>query len=173
MSDSLKCSFCLNDEDDREYLTNDNNNACVCSKCAIMFSQYMMQQLNSETSPAAADFKDKNEIKKLTDDEKSELFADKEDKLNETGAWVDYISNCGGEIAFVQLDVEQDDDGGWCFIAKVVTEQKIELSKDAETAMLDDLETIADNMYDQFEAFGLDPQDRVGLKVLVIADDEQ
>jgi hypothetical protein len=138
-----------------------------------MFAQYMHHQQHNDSSRTKDDYKDKNVMKKLTDDEKSELFAYKEDKLNETGAWVEYISNCGGKIAFIQLDVEQDDDGGWYFIARVVTEEKIELSKDSHVAMLDDLETIADNMYYQFEDFGLDPQDRVGLKILVIADGEQ
>jgi hypothetical protein len=138
-----------------------------------MFAQYMQQQQHNDSSEGKDDSKEITSIKILTDDEKSELFSDKEDKLNERGAWVEYISNCGGAIAFIQLDVEQEADGGWSFIARVVTEEKIELSKESEVAMLDDLEIIADNMYDQLEAFGLDPQDRVGLKILVIADGEQ
>ena len=43
MSD-LKCSFCLSEDENRKYLTSDHNEACVCSNCAMMLAQYVLNQ---------------------------------------------------------------------------------------------------------------------------------
>jgi len=60
MSDS-QCSFCLSeDHDGRKYLTSDHNDACICSNCAMMLTQYVLNQ-NSE------DDDDEDEITDSTD----------------------------------------------------------------------------------------------------------
>ena len=109
----------------------------------------------------------------LSDEKLNELFSDVEDKLNETGAWVDLIAEAGGEIAFVQLDADSAGEDGWIFVARVVTETKIMLDEKLRQKILDDLETIADNLYSKFEKVGLDPQMMVDYKVEVISDGEQ
>ena len=43
MSD-LRCSFCLSEDEDRKYLSSDHNEACVCSNCAMMLAQYVLNQ---------------------------------------------------------------------------------------------------------------------------------
>ncbi len=48
MSD-LKCSFCLSEDDDRKYLTSDDGSACVCSNCAMMLTQYVLQEREDES----------------------------------------------------------------------------------------------------------------------------
>ena len=61
MSD-LKCSFCLTESDQREYLTSEHNDACVCSNCAMMLTQYVLNQ-NSED--AESDDEDIEKISKV------------------------------------------------------------------------------------------------------------
>ena len=109
----------------------------------------------------------------LDDDQLNELFTDVEDKLNETGAWVDVIAEAGGEIAFVQLDVEFAGDEGWIFVGRVVTEAKVDVDENLRKKIFDDLEIIADKLQPRFEEIGLDPQMMLDYKVEVIADSEQ
>jgi hypothetical protein len=119
-------------------------------------------------------FHDKGETMSMPNDEQlSELFAGKEDDLNESGSWHDLVSNDGGQVAFVQLDVEAVGGGAWNFVARVVTEDRVEISDETRQAILDDLESIADDLYQEFETIGLDPQDMADYKVVVIADEDQ
>lgn len=61
MSDS-KCSFCLSeDHDGRKYLTSDHNDACICSNCAMMLTQYVLNQ-NSEDEDEITDATDTNDV---------------------------------------------------------------------------------------------------------------
>jgi len=45
-----KCSFCASDDDVRKYLVSDDGVATVCSNCALMFAQYMLDQKENESS---------------------------------------------------------------------------------------------------------------------------
>lgn len=49
MGDTSQCSFCLSEDDDRKYLGSEHNDACVCSKCAMMFAHYMLKQQEQDS----------------------------------------------------------------------------------------------------------------------------
>jgi len=59
MSD-LKCSFCLSEDDDRKYLTSDDGTACVCSNCAMMLTQYVLQEREQDSSEPDSKNQQKN-----------------------------------------------------------------------------------------------------------------
>ena len=45
-----KCSFCSTEDDERKYLVSDDRVATVCSNCALMFAEYMVNSNVQETS---------------------------------------------------------------------------------------------------------------------------
>jgi hypothetical protein len=67
MSD-LKCSFCLSEDDDRKYLTSDDGKACVCSNCAMMLTQYVLQEREQDSSEPDSKNQQKNSNSKALAD---------------------------------------------------------------------------------------------------------
>ena len=48
MSDT-KCSICLSEAENRQFLTTDEGVACVCSNCAMLLNQYNLQESKLES----------------------------------------------------------------------------------------------------------------------------
>lgn len=111
------------------------------------------------------------EIKKISDEELTEIFGDVEDKINEQGAYAQFVENAGSNLEYVQLDVRWNDDGTWDFIMRLVTEEVVELDKNDLSIVEDDLELYAERLYQKFEENGLDPQEMGDYVVEVVADE--
>ena len=61
-----KCSFCASEDEKREYLVSDDGRATVCSNCALMFAEYMVNKNGQKTSG-----KDHEDIEKEFNEEDS------------------------------------------------------------------------------------------------------
>jgi hypothetical protein len=103
----------------------------------------------------------------ISDETLTELFEDKEDKINERGLFSECIQNAGAELLYFQFDIEVHDDGVWDLIGRIVTDAPCELSEQAKNIITDHMEAVADDLYQRFEASGLDPQMQGGYKVVV------
>lgn len=110
-------------------------------------------------------------MKKISDEQLTEIFGDVEDKINEQGAYAEFVENAGSNLEYVQLDVSWNDDGTWNFIMRLVVEEVVELDENDKRVVEDDLELYAERLYQKFEQNGLDPQD-MGDYVVEIAADE-
>ena len=110
-------------------------------------------------------------MKKISDEQLTEIFGDVEDKINEKGAYTEFVKNAGSNLEYVQLDVSWNDDGTWNFIMRLVVEEVVELNENDKRVIEDDLELYADRLYQKFEQNGLDPQE-MGDYVVEIAGDE-
>jgi len=110
-------------------------------------------------------------MKKISDEQLTEIFGDVEDKINEKGAYTEFVKNAGSNLEYVQLDVSWNDDGTWNFIMRLVVEEVVELNENDKRVIEDDLELYADRLYQKFEQNGLDPQE-MGDYVVEIAADE-
>ena len=67
----------------------------------------------------------------ISDDIKTKIFGDVEDKLNETGAWLKPVQDSGGDLDFVQLDIADNGEGYWSLVGRVIVSNfPIELSQD-------------------------------------------
>lgn len=110
-------------------------------------------------------------MKKISDEQLTEIFGDVEDKINEQGAYAEFVENAGSNLEYVQLDVSWNDDGTWNFIMRLVVEEVVELDENDKRVVEDDLELYADRLYQKFEQNGLDPQE-MGDYVVEIAADE-
>ena len=102
MSDS-KCSFCLSEADDRRYLTSDDGTACVCSNCAMMLTQYVLQEQEEESENLGDD----NINSSPNNSELDELCDAIGDKLMETGYLTSAVED--GDLATVSINVEGDE----------------------------------------------------------------
>ena len=111
------------------------------------------------------------DVKKITDEQLTEIFGDVEDKINEQGAYAEFVENAGSNLEYVQLDVSWNDDGTWNFIMRLVVEEVVELDENDKRVVEDDLELYAERLYQKFEQNGLDPQE-MGDYVVEIAADE-
>ena len=109
--------------------------------------------------------------KKISDEQLTEIFGDVEDKINEKGAYAEFVENAGSNLEYVQLDVRWSDDGTWNFIMRLVTEEVVELDKNDLSIVEDDLELYAERLYQKFEQNGLDPQEMGDYVVEVVADE--
>ena len=109
--------------------------------------------------------------KKISDEQLTEIFGDVEDKINEKGAYAEFVENAGSNLEYVQLDVRWSDDGTWDFIMRLVTEEVVELDKNDLSIVEDDLELYAERLYQKFEQNGLDPQEMGDYVVEVVADE--
>lgn len=110
-------------------------------------------------------------MKKISDEQLTEIFGDVEDKINEKGAYVEYVENAGSNLEYVQLDVSWNDDGTWNFIIRLVVEEVVELNENDQSVIKDDLEHYADQLYQKFEQNGLDPQEMGDYVVEIVADE--
>ena len=54
----------------------------------------------------------------------------------------------------------------------LTAEESFDLSDDARTQILDDLESIADDLYDAFEETGFDPQGMTDYKIEMVDQDD-
>lgn len=97
----------------------------------------------------------------------TDLFEDKEAKINERGLFSECVQNAGAELLYFQFDIEVYDDGVWDLIGRVVTDTSCELSEQAKSMIADHMEAVADDLYQRFEAIGLDPQMQGDHKVVV------
>ena len=107
----------------------------------------------------------------ISDELLTDLFQDKEDKINERGLFVECVQNAGAELLYFQFDVEVHDDGVWDLIGRVVTDAPCELSEQAKSMITDHMEAVADDLYQRFEASGLDPQMQGDYKVVVAVEE--
>ena len=116
----------------------------------------------------------------ISDEQAESLFADIEDHYNEKATWAVLVSSCGGNLQFVSFDIQKDptieeiqsSTFGWLFVAVLTAEESFDLSDDARTQILDDLESIADDLYDAFEATGFDPQGMTDYKIEMVDQDD-
>ena len=97
-------------------------------------------------------------VKKLSDEQLQELFEATEEALNDKATFATLVSEAGGNLFHVQLDVEFNDDGTWDFIARLICEETVSLSDASRETVEDKLEEIGDELYSDFEKCGLDPQ---------------
>ena len=110
-------------------------------------------------------------LKKISDEQLTEIFGDVEDKINEKGAYAEYVENAGSNLEYVQLDVSWNDDGTWNFIMRLVVDEVVELNENDHNVVEDDLEHYADQLYQKFEQNGLDPQEMGDYVVEIVADE--
>jgi len=112
------------------------------------------------------------ELQLPNEDMLADLFESKEDKLMETGAWSEAISSSGGSLDMVQLDVKEDDEveNGWIFLARLTVESEMVLNDSSKQQIIDDLETIADDLDEQFTNIGLDPQGLTDYEVEIVVE---
>ena len=107
----------------------------------------------------------------ISDETLTELFEDKEDKINERGLFSECVQDAGAELLYFQFDIEVHDDGVWDLIGRVVTDAPCELSDQAKSMITDHMEAVADDLYERLEASGLDPQMQGDYKVVVAVDE--
>ena len=103
----------------------------------------------------------------ISDETLTELFEDKEDKINERGLFSEFAQDAGAELLYFQFDIEVHDDGVWDLIGRVVTDAPCELSEQAKSMIVDHMEAVADDLYQRFEASGLNPQMLGDYKVVI------
>lgn len=159
MSDSSKCSFCLSEEEDgRKYLASDHNDACICSNCAMMFTQYMLQQQNSD------------EANDVSGDGKNEQFQEHlaalEDKWMEKNVINTFIIDAGGSVNEVHFRFEDEDDG-YYLVCELEVDGIDELPEDVEENILNEIEWAFDEIRDELEGEGLDLDAYLGEKVVL------
>ena len=106
----------------------------------------------------------------ISDEVLTELFEDKEDKINERGLFVECVQNAGAELLYFQFDVEFHDDGVWDLVGRVVTDAPCELNDQDKAMIVDHMEAVRDDLYDRLEASGLDPQMQGDYKVVVVVE---
>lgn len=92
MSD-LKCSFCLSEDDDRKYLTSDDGTACVCSNCAMMLTQYVLQERENESDES----QESHEESESSDDDSGKNASNKKSKDSELN-----LSNLTASYQYLQ-----------------------------------------------------------------------
>jgi transposase-like protein len=97
-------------------------------------------------------------VKKLSDEVLQELFEEKEESLDDKATFATVVSEAGGNLYNVQLDVEFNEDGTWDFVARLICEEIVSLPDSARQFVEDKLEEIGDELHSDFEKFGLDPQ---------------
>lgn len=157
MSDNLQCSFCLSEEDDRKYLGSDHNDACICSKCAMMFAQYMLNQNNEESEDGSVS--EKNE-------QFQEHLAALEDKWMEKNVINTFIIDAGGSVNEVHFRFEDEDDG-YYLVCELEVDGIDELPEDVEENILNEIEWAFDEIRDELEGEGLDLDAYLGEKVVL------
>ena len=112
----------------------------------------------------------------ISDEQAESLFADIEDHYNNKAPWASLVSSCGGNLQWVSFDIQKDpseeDPDIWLFVAVLTAAESFDLSDDARTQILDDLESIADDLYDLFESAGFDPQDMSDYKIEMVDEDD-
>jgi hypothetical protein len=93
----------------------------------------------------------------LNNDQRQTLFGAIEEALNDKARWLPIISESGGELQFVTLDIQQNTETKecWDLVAILSVEEEFELSDDARAQIVDQLEEIADSLYTEFEEAGL------------------
>ena len=101
----------------------------------------------------------------------TDLFGDKEDKINERGLFSECVQNAGAELLYFQFDIEVRDDGVWDLIGRIVTDAACELSERDKSMITDQMESVADDLYERFEASGLDPQMQGDYKVVIAVEE--
>lgn len=104
------------------------------------------------------DSKEGATMKKLSDEVLQELFEEKEESLDDKATFATVVSEAGGNLYNVQLDVDFNEDGTWDFVARLICEEIVSLPDSARQFVEDKLEEIGDELYSDFEKFGLDPQ---------------
>ena len=107
----------------------------------------------------------------ISDETLTELFEDKEGKINERGLFSDCVQQAGAELLYFQFDIEVHDDGVWDLIGRVVTDAPCELSEQAKSMIVDHMEAVADDLYQRFEASGLNPQMLGDYRVVVAVEE--
>lgn len=101
----------------------------------------------------------------------TDLFEDKEDKINERGLFSECVQDAGVDLLYFQFDIEVHDDGVWDLIGRVVTDAPCELSEHAKRMISDHMEAVADDLYERLEASGLDPQMQGDYRVVVAVEE--
>ena len=101
----------------------------------------------------------------------TDLFEDKEDKINERGLFSECVQDAGVELLYFQFDIEVHDDGVWDLIGRVVTDAPCELNEQSKNIIIDHMEAVADDLYQRFEASGLDPQMQGDYRVVVAVEE--
>ncbi len=149
----LKCSFCLSEDDDRKYLTSEHNDSCLCSNCALMFAQYMLNQQEDHTSDSEGD-NDKNTLFQ-------QYLQDLEDKWMEKNVINSYILDAGGRINLVTFRFEDEGDDFY-FVCELEVEGIDELHEDVERNILNEIEWAFDEIRDDLESEGLDLEAYLG-----------
>lgn len=158
MSD-LKCSFCLSEDDDRKYLTSDDGTACVCSNCAMMLTQYVLQEKENDTQ---APIKDENDKNNLYQDALLAL----EENWMEKNVINTFIIDCGGTLNEVHFRFKDDDDG-YYLVCELEVENIDSLPDDVEENILDEIESAFDEIREGLEEEGLDLDAYLGEKVIL------
>ena len=166
MSD-LKCSFCLSEDDDRKYLTSDDGTACVCSNCAMMLTQYVLQEREDESKESQSS---NNEAESVSEDDKNIKFQDYlvalEDKWMEKNVINSYVLDAGGRVSLVTFRFEDEGDDFY-FVCELEVEDIDELSDEVEEKILNEIEWAFDEIRDDLESEGLDLEACLGEKLLL------
>lgn len=163
---SSKCSFCLSAEEGRKYLTSDDGSACVCSNCAMMLAQYVLQ----ENIKKVEDNKVADEIDATDDNDKNLKFQDYlvalEDKWMEKNIINSYVLDAGGRVNQVTFRFEDEDDDFY-FVCELEVEDIDKLPDSLEKKILDEIEWAFDEIRPDCISEGLDMDGYLGDKLLL------
>lgn len=168
MSD-LKCSFCSSEDEDRKYLTSDDGTACVCSNCAMMLTQYVLQEREEESKESQSS---NNEAESVSEDDKNIKFQDYlvalEDKWMEKNVINSYVLDAGGRINLVTFRFEDEDEGDdFYFVCELEVEDIDVLPEDVEQNILNEIEWAFDEIREDLESDGLNLDSYLGEKILL------
>ncbi len=165
-----KCSFCASEDDVRKYLVSDDGVATVCSNCALMFAQYMLDQKENDSSPDEV-----NQGHKKDDTNKNEAFYDYlvqlEEKWMEKNVVNSYILQCGGVINEVHFRFEDQGDE-YYFVCELEVEGIDSVPGDVEEKILNEIEWAFDEIRDELEEQGLDLESSLGEKLVLTRVDQ-
>ena len=125
------------------------------------------KQNGNKKSNSSGNATDMTKTAKPSDEQLQELFEATEEALNDNATFATLVSDAGGNLYNVQLDVEFNEDGTWDFIARLICEAEVSLSDNAKETVEDKLEEIGDELYSDFEKCGLDPQMMGDYRVVV------
>ena len=160
-----KCSFCSSEDEARKYLVSDDGVATVCSNCALMFAQYMLDQRENESSDS-----EDNQGHEKDNVDKNEAFyyylVQLEEKWMEKNVINSYILQCGGVINEVHFRFEDEWDE-YYFVCELEVEGIDSVPANVEQKILNEIEWAFDEIRDELEEQGLDLESSLGEKLVL------
>jgi len=107
---------------------------------------------------------------KLLREEYLSILETKEDKLMENGSWSQYVEDSGGELNGISFFIEKTETG-FLFVAQLTITGFDTLSDESRELILDDIESMTDNMEDAFASVGLSREYLEDFRIIIDRED--